>query len=430
MLQIAKAISLNIGSNSRYINGRGQIDPVDLTFQYLPIPETKPVVLKVPTYAELQVKKKQLKDPNQLVHFDPEFRTCTYGHIKRGYGDINALLSLNEGDYLFFHATLSHPNKPSLWLTAIIGYFIIESVHDCRGLAKEEIQEQYGDRFKSNAHLKRVDPSVDLLISGSKKSKLFGHAIPLSNFSVPLRLNNRFKSIITTVSGKQIDDGKPWYRWTLKVNAPEEIIELGKGRIENLHIYTMTSDSGFAPHLKDGWISLACCAGPTREHTKIGNFVLGLSGKGMNNVPPHTLIYLMQVDEKLTFDEYYCDQRFVGRVDNIYEKKEGKYTLNRRNVKDKRYINMHEGGDDTEKSEFILLSRHFYYFGDYWKRDKKLHRKMEDFCGDIGYKYTVGGNYKKLSTGNENVKKLMKFVIETYKVGKIGRPNSLPKIDD
>ena len=59
------------------------------------------------------------------------------------------------------------------------------------------------------------------------------------------------------------------------------------------------------PHVKDEWISLACCACPTREYSKEGDFVLGVSGKTMNEVPEHIPIYLMKVEEKLTFDKYF-----------------------------------------------------------------------------------------------------------------------------
>lgn len=433
MIKLVKGLSLNVGSSSQDVNGRGIIDPIDLTFEYLPIPEIKSVKDKVPTYAKLQLKNPyRLKEPNCPVHLDPEFSTYTYGHIKRGYGDVDAILKLNKGDYLFFHATLSHPTSQNLWLTAIIGYLIIESVCDCRNLTKDEITRQYSKRFMSNAHLKRTHPSVDFLISGSKKSKLFRHAILLSNFSNPLCLNEKLKHNISTVTSKQIDDGKPWHRWVLKVNDPEEVIESDKNLRKNfLHVYTMTEDSGFAPHANDEWVSLACCAGPIREYTEIGNFVLGVAGKTMKDVPEHLPLYLMQVDEKMTFNKYFHDPRFVGRVDNIYVKKGGEYDQDRRNVKDKRYNNFHKDkeDDDTKKSEFVLLSRHFYYFGNYWKNDKenKLYKEMNKLCNKKnGFTYTIGGHYKKMTTDNRRVRKFLRYIIDNYTVGKNGEPNHLP----
>jgi hypothetical protein len=428
---MGEAVSINVGSNSQHVNGRGVVDPFDFSFDYLPIPETEQVMSEVPTYADLKLRNTGLKAPWHPVHLDPEFETYTYGHVRRGYGDIKALLGLDRGDYLFFHATLSHPGDPSLWLTAVIGYFVVEDVFDCRGLSEDGIRKQYGDRFNLNAHLRRADPSVDILISGSDGSRLLDRAIPLSSFSLPRRLNERFRGVITTLTGKDLRNGSSWFRWTLKVEDPEKLLEAGDAlRRSWLHLYTMTSDSGFAPHVGDGWISLACCAAPTREHTRVGSFVLGVSGKTMRGVPFHTPIFLMQVDEKLTFDEYFNDERFRGRADNIYFKGEdGDYVQDkdRRHLKDKRYRRMHSDENDAEKSRHVLLSRHFYYFGDCWRRgDSRLTEEMEKLCERVGFKYTVGGHYKKVRMDNRFVQRFLRYIIRNYRVGKNGEPNHLP----
>jgi hypothetical protein len=492
---LSKGVSINIGSSSQDVNGRGIINPFSLTFDYLPIPESKQVTENVPMYKDLDiVHRKSLKNPDANVHFDPEFRTYTYGHMKRGFGDIKGLLELKRHDYLFFHATLSHPNKRSLWLTAIIGYFIVEDVHDCHSLSSNEIKTIHKDRFALNAHLKRADSSVDFLICGMEDSRLFNHAIPLSTFSSPNNMKSEFKNIITTTSGKSIDDGKPWHRWTLKVDNPVAIINHGQRQV--IKMYTMTNDSGFAPHVNNEWISLACCAGPTREYSNVGDFVLGVSGATMDNVPKHVPIYLMQIDEKMTFDDYFHDERFIGRPDNIYVKKTGIYVQERRNVRDGRYTDshkdsfslgqgfkdyfveglisdklievfnengcplsnkatitrkkekiwvirdcprifqikdasrrliVHKGYDDSVKSEFVLVSRHFYYFGDRWRRDKRLNSVMERFCRDNGFKYTTGGNYKKILIDDNQTMEFLHNLIKSCDVGENGHPNHLPK---
>lgn len=199
----------------------------------------------------------------------------------------------------------------------------------------------------------------------------------------------------------------------------------------------MTEDSGFAPHIKDKWISLACCARFIRKDSNVGDFVLGVSGKTMANVPEHIPIYLMQVDEKLTFDEYFRDPRFVNRVDNIYYlKKDGKYIQDstRRHVKDKGYTTFHENKDDTKISKFVLLSRNsnFYYFGNYWKSDDKLRKMMNKFCEKVRYYYKPYGRhykesrmYKEIRSNERDVKNLLRF-IKKYPCGKIGEPNRLP----
>lgn len=190
--------------------------------------------------------------------------------------------------------------------------------------------------------------------------------------------------------------------------------------------YTVTDDTGFAPHIKDGWISLACCSGPTRKGAEVGDFVLGVSGSTMDGVKKHVPIYLMKVEEKLSFDEYFHREEFRGRVDNFYEKVEGEgYKQNRKFVDDERYKNRHPEGEDPEKSEYVLLSQDFYYFGDRWKIDENLCEKMEDFCKSVGFTFVPGFTYKEI-TDEDEIRGLIEFFGSNYNKGKIGEPNHLP----
>jgi len=219
-----KGASINIASSSKNPNGRGPIDPPDFSFEYLPIPEESEIIDEIPTYAELDwISQENIPVLDKPVHLDPEFKTYTYGHATRGFGDMGLLMDLKEGDYLFFHSTLDNKHEPSEWLTAIIGYFEIEKVIDCRELSSSEIKEMGG--FENNAHLKRKDSGVDLLISGTEDSKLLEKCVPLSSFEDPRKLKDEFKEFVMTPSGKEINDGNPWFRWTLKVTEPEKMLE-------------------------------------------------------------------------------------------------------------------------------------------------------------------------------------------------------------
>lgn len=220
---MTKAVSLNIASRSNDPNGRGKVDLEDRTFEYIPIPEKKETIVDVPSYSDLEwLDNAKLKEKDVAVHLDPEFDTYTYGHIKRGFGDMNSLLGLNEGNYLFFHSTLVSSQNLNRWLTAIIGYFEIEETIDCREVSANEIRAL--SRFKNNAHIKRKEPGVDLLISGTDNSELLEKCIPLSSLESPKRLKDDFKELIRTPKGKKINDGNPWYRWTLKVLEPEKLL--------------------------------------------------------------------------------------------------------------------------------------------------------------------------------------------------------------
>ena len=222
---MTKGVSINVASSSQNPTGRGPVYPSDFSFEYLPIPEENETIEKVPTYAELEwITQENITTSDKPVHLDPEFETYTYGHAERGFGDINSLMGLEEGDYLFFHSTLDNKHDPSEWLTAIIGYFEIEKVIDCREFSSSEIKEM--DRFENNAHLKRKDSGVDLLISGTEDSKLLEKCIPLSSFEDSRKLRDEFKELVRTPTGKKINDGSPWFRWTLKVTEPEKILEM------------------------------------------------------------------------------------------------------------------------------------------------------------------------------------------------------------
>lgn len=212
-------VLINVGSSSSNPNGRGRIFK-DYTFEYLPIPESNRTREKVPTYRGLGFG--QVKFPDMPVHLDPEFEAFTYGHVRRGFGDLQNLLKLAKNDVLFFYATLQKKNN---WSTYIIGYFRNLYIFDCRRLSMKEILSLKSKGFANNAHLKRVDPSVDLLIKGGDGSKLLEKAFPLAEDNDPLVLKKSLKDLIHTATGKAIRDGTPWFRWMLTCNDPNLLLQ-------------------------------------------------------------------------------------------------------------------------------------------------------------------------------------------------------------
>lgn len=212
-------VLINVGSSSTNPNGRGRIFK-DLSFDYLPIPEGHRTREHVATYRELGFT--QVRYPDLRVHLDPEFETFTYGHVRRGFGDMKSLLNLKKKAMLFFYATLQ---KQDVWSTYIIGYFRNPAVYDCRELSREEVLSFRSRGFANNAHLKRVDPSVDLLIKGDAGSALLEKAFPLAEESNQLALRKRLKPIIHTATGKRIRDGSPWFRWTLICSSPDKLLD-------------------------------------------------------------------------------------------------------------------------------------------------------------------------------------------------------------
>ena len=211
---------VNVGSNGTNPNGRGRIFK-DYTFEYLPIPESEETRQKVFTYRQLGFR--HLRFPDLPVHLDPSFETFTYGHVKRGFGDIRTFLRLTANDVVFFFATLQ---KKEGWSTFIIGYFGNPKVYDCRRLSAKEILGFKSKGFADNAHLKRLNPSVDLLIKGGKNSRLLKRAFPLAEDHDHLELRKPLRSNICTLTGKTVQHGTPWFRWILSCRNPIQLLDM------------------------------------------------------------------------------------------------------------------------------------------------------------------------------------------------------------
>lgn len=158
-----------------------------------------------------------------------------------------------------------------------------------------------------------------------------------------------------------------------------------------MFVYVVTRDFGFAPNPFHGYCTLATCKPRIRGSAEIGDWVMGVGGVRLK--ARGKCVYLMKVTEKMTFDDYWRDSRFgvkkplrngsavmmVG--DNIYHRDAG----NRGWIQEDSHhsngdgsANMRNLATDT-KSENVLISEHFYYFGS---------AAVEVDLGVIGYKNT------------------------------------------
>ncbi len=121
--------------------------------------------------------------------------------------------------------------------------------------------------------------------------------------------------------------------------------------------YKMTHDTGFAPAATNGWLSLACCMPHVRKRARIGAWIAGFGGARYGY---GCLIYLMQVSKSLSFDEYFRDPKFSGRMDNIYFKRDGVY----QQAPDARtHKSVTEMKHDTSVDRVLLADR-FLYLGE------------------------------------------------------------------
>lgn len=154
-MAIDEALLLRIGIDSGTGGGHGPFFP-DGTLEYVPIPEDRETAERR-TYDDILGRGgKSLSAyiphlADRVPHYDPEFRTYTYGDpspIKR-----TQLARLTEGDLLIFYAGLEPMDGSAPPLLYAIGYFTVEGSHDLDAMTSDE-REQALARFPHNAHVK------------------------------------------------------------------------------------------------------------------------------------------------------------------------------------------------------------------------------------------------------------------------------------
>lgn len=133
------------------------------------------------------------KTKDSKIHFDPEFKSFTYGDptSKR-----NFLLKLEEDDLLVFYAGLT-PYKNAKYKNSlyIIGYFTVKKVINFCELTDDEVEKCFQD-YSKNAHLKKHYESkremrkitgeklgLVIVVGKKEKSALLDKAISISRKS-------------------------------------------------------------------------------------------------------------------------------------------------------------------------------------------------------------------------------------------------------
>lgn len=139
-----------------------------------------------------------------------------------------------------------------------------------------------------------------------------------------------------------------------------------------IHSYVVKHDTGFSPNPFWGFCTLANCKPVIRRTAKIGEWVVGISPKGDGN----RLIYAMQIEDIISYDQYYRESRFAVKIpdytkgkvvykcgDNIYKP--------RSNGSFQQLQSMHSNGANEDSAmkaqdlegKNVLISNNFYYFG-------------------------------------------------------------------
>lgn len=359
-----KALLLRVGIDT---GCGGVLAPIfeNGSFEYIPIPESRETEEKR-TYADLPARNSNLFSeflPSKLrhvvPHMDPEFSTFTYGDPTRNKR--LQLLKLASGDLLIFYAGLEPIDKRDKARLFLIGHFAVKKVHDFK-LRKNE-KKNVPAEIKENAHAKRVDVNEDaVIVEGDKeRSELYQKAIPLGDSG------HRLLPDLAGIAGREYSILRAIGHWIDQehVHRFREYLHHGVPALvnesTNLFSYVLDTDAGFAPNPNGGYCTLACCKPKIRAVAKAGDWVMGTLPKRFG---ANKLAYAMRINETLSFDKYFNDERFQNKKpgadpdgDNIYCKRNGKFEQ-----LENRYHGPGDLGHDTQ-ADCMLIGSLFWYFG-------------------------------------------------------------------
>jgi hypothetical protein len=198
-----------------------------------------------------------------------------------------------------------------------------------------------------------------------------------------------------------------------------------------LYSYIVRWDGGFAPNPFFGHCTLACCKAGIRRKAKKGDWIVGLTpkAKGKGN----KIVYFMEVEEILPFDEYWGAARFkvkrprmdAGIVekngDNIYQPSkeygDGFHQLPSVHSEPKfgKTENLKTKKKDL-KGERVLVSRNFAYFG---SEALRLPRALDGLKIGVGYRCHF----------STNVQEAFRHFVGKQKLGVHGSPHLWPEND-
>ena len=187
----------------------------------------------------------------------------------------------------------------------------------------------------------------------------------------------------------------------------------------DLYSYKVRWDYGFAPNPFGLYLTFATCQYRIRKTAKIYDWIIGTGGNEYNY--EGRLIYAMEVNEKLTFKDYWNDERFTNKKrnvtgsikqwygDNIYcPEGKGFRQLDSRH-------SLEDGNENIELKEkdlkgvYVLVSTNFYYFGKNAPLiPLELRNKKDNIC-------MPRQGYKKIPSNNHKFQKFFEWLLNNYK---------------
>lgn len=192
-----------------------------------------------------------------------------------------------------------------------------------------------------------------------------------------------------------------------------------------LYSYIVTRDYGFAPNPFPPSCTLATCKPDIRRTAQIDDWVVGVGSGAQNSTFKNKLIYAMQVTEKLSFDEYWTDTRFMRKRPIMNGSKRQMYGDNiyHRPTPEMPFIqeDSHHSLPNGEKNalnynrdlpgEYVLISNVFWYFGE----------EAIQIPHDYASLAAVARGYK-INEDEKFIEKFSQWLFELPQNGYIGKP--------
>jgi hypothetical protein len=142
-----------------------------------------------------------------------------------------------------------------------------------------------------------------------------------------------------------------------------------------IYSYKITRDYGFAPNPFHNLCTLATCKPRIRNNANIGDWVLGFNSMKKGIANPGKLIYAMQIEVKLSFDQYWESYKCKRPVmngsqkqkygDNIYHHDElGEWIQEDSHHKNEDgTVNLSNLNRDTRVA-CVLIASEYWYWGE------------------------------------------------------------------
>lgn len=143
----------------------------------------------------------------------------------------------------------------------------------------------------------------------------------------------------------------------------------------NLFSYIVARDYGFAPNPFPPYCTLATCKPGIRNSAQKGDWIIGLGSNARKSQYRMKIIYVMQINEKINYNDYWNDPRFQYKKpvmngslcqiygDNIYHSLNGKYIQeNSHHSYNKGIMNIHNYNRDL-LSKYVLIAETYWYWG-------------------------------------------------------------------